>query len=53
MSDSGVRPEIFQGMGGFVESGHFDRYFVNKTLEKKDRRRNWKFFLLDTLETTP
>ena len=27
-----------------MESGPFDRYFVNKTLEKRFRRRNWKFF---------
>ena len=26
--DSGAQPEIFQGRGGFVELGHFDKLFV-------------------------
>ena len=40
-------------MGGFVESGHFDRYFVNNTLEKGPTGEIGSFFLLDTIETTP
>ena len=40
-------------MGGFVESGHFDRYFVNNTLEKGPAGEIGSFFLLDTIETTP
>ena len=26
---------MFRGRGGFVESGHFDKYFVKKTQERK------------------
>ena len=25
---AGVQPEIFQGSGGFVKLGHFDKHFV-------------------------
>ena len=40
-------------MGDFVESGPFDRYFVNNTLEKGPVGEIGSFFLLDTIETTP
>ena len=33
---SGAQPEIFQGRGGFVELGHFNKYFV-KNMEKLNR----------------
>ena len=32
--NSGVQPEIFQGRGGSVELGHFNKYFVKKNKEK-------------------
>ena len=33
-----MQPELFQDRGGFVESGHFDKYFVKKTKEKMPQR---------------
>ena len=49
----GVQPEILQGRGVFVESRHFDKYFVKKTQEKKTPQgKFWEFLLLDTLKTT-
>ena len=32
-----AQPEIFLGRGGFVESGHFNKYFA-KTREEKNFR---------------
>ena len=50
---AGAQPEILQGRGGFVESRHFDKYFVKKTQEKKTPQgKFWEFLLLDTLKTT-
>ena len=51
----GVEPEIFQGIGGFLESEHSDKYFIKKKKkkEKKARRENLGVFFLDTLKTTP
>ena len=48
---SGVQPEIFQGKGGFVEFGHFDKHFVKNTRRVR-REKFWNFFLLDTIKTT-
>ena len=31
---AGAQPEIFQGKGGFVEFGHFDKNFVKITRKK-------------------
>ena len=31
---AGAQPEIFQGRGGFVELGHFDKHFVKNTRKK-------------------
>ena len=51
---TGAQPEIFQGRGGFVKSGQFDKIFIKKTQEKKALQgKIWEFFLLDTLKTTP
>ena len=47
----GVKPEIFQGIGGFVESEHSDKYFIKK--KKRPSRENLGVFVLDTLKTTP
>ena len=40
---AGVQPEIFQGRGGFVELGHFDKHFVKNTRKKAPQG---KFFEL-------
>ena len=31
---SGTQPDIFQGRGGFVELGHFDKLFVKNTKKR-------------------
>ena len=41
---SGAQPEIFQGRGGFVESRHFDKYFVKKYKKKRPRREKFGSF---------
>ena len=47
-----MQPEIFQGRGGFVELGHFDKHFVKNTRKKVPLEKILEFFLLDTLKTT-
>ena len=37
----GVKPEIFQGIGGFVESEHSDKYFIKK--KKGPAEKIWEF----------
>ena len=49
----GAQPELFQGRGSFVESGHFDKYFVKKHKKKRPAGKIWEFFLLDTLKPMP
>ena len=39
----GVKPEIFQGIGGFVESEHSDKYFIKKEKKKKKKAPQRKF----------
>ena len=31
---TGMQPNIFQGWGGFVELGHFDKHFVKNTRKR-------------------
>ena len=31
---SGAQPELFQGRGGFVKLGHFDKHFIKKSRKK-------------------
>ena len=47
---SGAQPEIFQGRGGFLKLGHFDKHYIKKS-RKKAQRKMLEFFLLDTLRT--
>ena len=47
-----AQPEIFQGRGGFVKLGRFDKYFIKKSRKKAPQRKISSFFLLDTLKTT-
>ena len=46
---SGTQPEIFQGMGGFAELGHFNKYFTKNTIIKGPAG---KHYLLDTIKIT-
>ena len=48
---TGVQPEVFQGSGGFVELGHFDKLFVKNT-KKGAAGKRFGAFLLDILKTT-
>ena len=49
---SGAQSEIFQSMGGFVELGHFDKYFVKFSRKKGPPGKKIRsFFLLDTLKS--
>ena len=50
--DTGAQPELFQGRGGFVELGHFDKLFVKNTKKKALPGKILELFLLDTLKTT-
>ena len=43
--EAGAQPKIFQGRGGFLESGHFDKYFAKKHKKKRLRRENLGVFL--------
>ena len=49
---AGAQPEIFQGRGGFVKLGHFDKNFIKKSRKKVPQGKKLEFFLLDTLKTT-
>ena len=50
---AGVQPEIFQGRGGFVKLGRFDKHFIQKSRKKVPQAKKiWSFFFLDTLKTT-
>ena len=37
---SGAQPETFQGRGGFVELGHFEKLFVKNTRKKDPAGKN-------------
>ena len=49
---TGAQPEIFQGRGGFVELGHFNKHFVKNTIKNAPQGKIMELFLLDTLKTT-
>ena len=49
---TGAQPEFFQGRGGFVKLGHFDKQFSKSHENRPRRQKFWSFFLLDTLKTT-
>ena len=42
--NTGAQPELFQGRGGFVESGHLDKLFVKNTKKRPRRKIFWSFF---------
>ena len=52
MAYTGVQPEIFQGRGGFMKLGHFDKNFIKKSRKKAPQGKILEFFILDTLKTT-
>ena len=41
MVSSGAQPEIFQGRGGFVKLGHFNKYFINNSRKKGPTGKNF------------
>ena len=41
---TGAQPEIFQGRGGLVEFGHFNKYFVKNARKKKSRKERFLVF---------
>ena len=49
---SGAQPEMFQGGGGFVKLGHFDKRFAKNSRKKCPAGKILEFFLLDALKTT-
>ena len=48
---TGAQPEIFQGRGGFVKLGHFDKHFFKNSRRKALQGKILEFFLSDTLKT--
>ena len=47
-----AQPEIFQGRGGFVKLGHFDKHFIKTLGKQAPQGKILEFFLLDTLKIT-
>ena len=43
---TGVQPEIFQGRGGSVKLGHFDKHFIKKSRKKGSVEKNFGVFSL-------
>ena len=41
---AGAQPKFFQGRGGFVEIGYFDKHFVKSTREKGPAGKNFGIF---------
>ena len=53
LGEAGSQGEIFQGRGGFLELGHFDKLFVFKnTREKSPLRKILELLLLVSLKST-
>ena len=50
--ETSAHPEIFQGRGGFMKLGHFDKHFFKKSRKKAPQGNISEFFLLDTLKIT-
>ena len=48
---SDAQPEIFQGRGGFVKLGYFDKHFIGKSRKNAPQGKVLEFFLLDNLKT--
>ena len=46
---AGAQPAIFQGRGGFVKLGHFDKHLIKKSRKNAPRRKILEFFLLDKI----
>ena len=46
MYNTGAQSEIFQGRGGFVKLGHFDKHFMKKSKKKGPAGKNFGVFSL-------
>ena len=44
--NAGAQPEIFQGIGSFVELGHFDKHFIKNTRKKDPAGNHFAVFSL-------
>ena len=42
----GAQLELFQGRGGFVKLGHFDKHFIKKSTKKSPAGKNFGVFSL-------
>ena len=51
MYQAGAQLEVFQGRGGFLKLGHFDKHFVKNSRKKGPVGKLSELFLLDTLKT--
>ena len=40
----GTQPELFQGRGGFMELGHFDKHLIKKTRKKGPAGKDFRLF---------
>ena len=49
-SVTGAQSEFFQGKGGFVKFGYFEKYFIKKPRKKALQGKHLRVFLLDTLK---
>ena len=49
---AGTQTENFQGRGGFMELGHFDKHFLRKNTKKAPQGNILELFVLDTVKTT-
>ena len=43
-TNTGMQPETFQGRGGFVESGDFDKHFVKNTTKEVPTGKKFAYF---------
>ena len=46
-----AQPEIFQGRGGFIKLGNFDKHFLINSRKKVPEGKYLGFFFLDTFKT--
>ena len=48
---SAAQPETFQGWGGFVKLGYFDKHFIKKSRKTAPQGKILEFLLLDARKT--
>ena len=40
MQNTDAQPDIFQGKGGFVESGHFNKHLIKNVQKSRPREKD-------------